>query len=557
MDGDHDESRPRIPHGGFTENEVTVVDKIDDIHRHSSSDDASDEGHDVNELFRDFGDDQDQDKNTVIDLKNQLEIPPASHILSYMNDPHSDASASASTSDDSSVDALENTEPSNCGSKQSAPNFRKYGHFSTRPNIQISSQGRCHSSSPVTEQLDAQDENVAISLVAMSRDPVLSQSVGETADEESDVDWEDGDSECAKETESLVSGSEDEAENAEKSAENYIENAVLDQPVSHSVKTQVKTATYTVQESSMMGLLQSGMMHVPSHEIKDFNSRLEHMEELGSEDGLTQPNKNEPAENEESAIDYNANVHHNESSESQSEGGRCVNDDDVIGGEKLEIDDDHSVEFVRVETKRPSINENHDDWEEVQHMSEMKVDTLALDSVDNEFNDDWTGDGMKDPNSANAALEQAQATASNLTNWAGRAFRRAMEEHMGTRISPQKTVVNSPNHEIHTSSIVVDNDAHDDDDDANKRHVSQKSKVTFDIEDHNSKPTAEGWRESYNRLEAEVEIDRLDSNRAQRDMETMTDDMKEEIMQLLQLFGVPYVEVRNISQIILCFIDDF
>ena len=31
-------------------------------------------------------------------------------------------------------------------------------------------------------------------------------------------------------------------------------------------------------------------------------------------------------------------------------------------------------------------------------------------------------------------------------------------------------------------------------------------------------------------------------NRQQRDMDTATDEMKEEIIQLLQLFGIPYVE---------------
>ena len=35
-----------------------------------------------------------------------------------------------------------------------------------------------------------------------------------------------------------------------------------------------------------------------------------------------------------------------------------------------------------------------------------------------------------------AALEQAQVTAAILTNWAGRAFRRAMEEVNGEKIKP-------------------------------------------------------------------------------------------------------------------------
>jgi DNA excision repair protein ERCC-5 len=132
-------------------------------------------------------------------------------------------------------------------------------------------------------------------------------------------------------------------------------------------------------------------------------------------------------------------------------------------------------------------------------------------------------------NATAAALVQAQATASNLTNWAGRAVRRAIEEHMG---KPITSIDNEVSSRIPLLVVALDDNAITDNDGDLER-----------VDDKNTLP-----KDSFNQdaslefLEHEDEELRQEQNRQQRDMDAVTESMKEDIVQLLLLFGIPYVD---------------
>jgi len=134
-------------------------------------------------------------------------------------------------------------------------------------------------------------------------------------------------------------------------------------------------------------------------------------------------------------------------------------------------------------------------------------------------------------NATTAALKQAQATASNLTNWAGRAVQRAIEEHMGKSLFGTD---NESSKEKATPIIYVNEDDTNNEEDIKSR------------QNHPSKASADGVLNhppsSLDYLEHEDDALRQHRNRQQRDTDTITEGMKEDIIQLLLLFGVPYVD---------------
>lgn len=186
------------------------------------------------------------------------------------------------------------------------------------------------------------------------------------------------------------------------------------------------------------------------------------------------------------------------------------------------------------------------------------------------FEDYWPekmeNDVDKRSKEISAALEQAQTTAANLTNWAGRAFRRAVAQHAA---------------ENGLSTLGHDN---------SKVTASERSepRVPFIVKGHGGdiehpfptqvRPIKEGASDSIKELRETLKEDsdvvqitkRQDystawpevlgndgvlrtleeyeekwtheRNQQDRDMDTVTDEMKAEAMNLLQLFGVPYVE---------------
>ena len=129
------------------------------------------------------------------------------------------------------------------------------------------------------------------------------------------------------------------------------------------------------------------------------------------------------------------------------------------------------------------------------------------------------------------ALDHAQATASNLTNWAGRAFRRAVAQHAmetGTVLpeaaKPKAVTLKDGT----TATNEIDNIK-------SKSNEGSSEVLTKSVaRDANKKAM-----KSMENLEEEF---MSDFSHQARDMGTVTDEMRAECMHLLDLFGVPYVE---------------
>jgi len=179
---------------------------------------------------------------------------------------------------------------------------------------------------------------------------------------------------------------------------------------------------------------------------------------------------------------------------------------------------------------------------------------LVIDSSDddNEF-DTYHPD---DPQAA--ALLRAQDTASRLTSWAGRAFQRAINDH-ATEQSHADLPSDRDNEQTvkeHIDLTTNDDEVIDIDEDESKdtdtstdgKLPAQKTTETAttnnnsstEQQQHNNQQvlfdtSLEGLTEAHNAI---LEEDRT----MERDLSTMTDEMKEDILKLLQLCGIPWVE---------------
>jgi DNA excision repair protein ERCC-5 len=138
-----------------------------------------------------------------------------------------------------------------------------------------------------------------------------------------------------------------------------------------------------------------------------------------------------------------------------------------------------------------------------------------------------------------AALERGLSTASNLTNWAGVAFRKAIRASgQAGLLSPTNNEKSVPEHLGRSSDEELDIESARFD---AKRPQDQQNQTNSLLDDVTtaSPPGAveESVRvdEKFLREWAEEGLER------ERDMDTITDDMREEVIQLLQLFGVPFI----------------
>ena len=184
---------------------------------------------------------------------------------------------------------------------------------------------------------------------------------------------------------------------------------------------------------------------------------------------------------------------------------------------------------------------------------------LVIDSSD----DDNEFDTYRPDDPQAAALLRAQDTASRLTSWAGRAFRRAINDH-----ATEQSHVDSPPHSANKEQSVkehIDLTANDDDEvidvDENDTNADESTDGKLPAQSHTTTETTtvnndsstekqqqsnnnqqvlfdtslEGLTEAHNAI---LEEDRT----MERDLSTMTDEMKEDILKLLQLCGIPWVE---------------
>ena len=212
-----------------------------------------------------------------------------------------------------------------------------------------------------------------------------------------------------------------------------------------------------------------------------------------------------------------------------------------------------------------------------------KIEKDVEEAVQSDSEDSW-GDSAtspkiglrKDPSynaETNAALERAQATASNLADWAGRVFKRAIKEaNQSNDGSPDRaeratTEVDIPKtkdegspsevHDVQTLASLAEPSSNlsaktiNDDSKAAQAATSSDARITAScrfgsvqvnrdqVDDANLTRDFQLNPETLEQEERDWEAER---NQRERDMDTVTDDMRDEVIKLLQLFGVPYVE---------------
>ena len=168
--------------------------------------------------------------------------------------------------------------------------------------------------------------------------------------------------------------------------------------------------------------------------------------------------------------------------------------------------------------------------EEIFDIDEAQPTSLQSDSSDNAFEmENFSSD---DPTTA--ALRHAQETASRLTDWAGRAVQRAIAAHIEEKGgSPQKkTTV-----EEKSQMVLTGGDDEEDMDggcttnENDDKDSSKRPHKTVDVFD----TSLEGLNKVHQDI---IEEEKL----MERDMSTITDEMKMDILNLLQLCGIPWVE---------------
>jgi 5'-3' exonuclease len=157
------------------------------------------------------------------------------------------------------------------------------------------------------------------------------------------------------------------------------------------------------------------------------------------------------------------------------------------------------------------------------------------------------------------ALIHAQATAAQLTNWAGRAFRRAVAEangghalegsaHSSSSDPEECDNDNSDGDSPPVNQSVVSSSSPMEDNRIDNLPVNSREKaMSLPKKSHASRALATLSSICYDaafleRNDAEWTAER---NRRERDMETISDDMLLEVKQLLQLFGIPYIEAPS------------
>jgi 5'-3' exonuclease len=290
------------------------------------------------------------------------------------------------------------------------------------------------------------------------------------------------------------------------------------------------------------------------------------------------------------AVDEEPNAEDEEEDEVNWEDG--ADDDDEVNWEDGDGDADGSETEEKKKTKevddglpegsstfQTTATSNVED-ERLDRMVEEGPEEGIEEQLEDEYSDpeldadiggvgnSWSND-FKSKSSADtaAALEQAQATAAQLTDWAGRAFRRAVARHA----EENGGAIGSLSNESMVSREVGNKEKRDDGSDqdvamvedrknemaanaaisptrAAKNMSSSDSKITATKGTKAKNQAVSSWPEA---LSGESTLEDLEQyqeqwarerNQQERDMDTVTDEMKIEVMQLLQLFGIPYIE---------------
>jgi len=165
------------------------------------------------------------------------------------------------------------------------------------------------------------------------------------------------------------------------------------------------------------------------------------------------------------------------------------------------------------------------------------------------------GSAQENLDETTVALERAEATASRLADWAGRAFRRAMKE-VGSDSkkypSGKDATVYEPDQD-NRGTTTADGDMKPPAREDVSSRGGPRANESMERVAHNSfrghsenrstdQSNASAAALASIRLEGNTSTFAEDRNKKDRDMDDVTDEIMEEIMQLLELFGVPYVE---------------
>jgi DNA excision repair protein ERCC-5 len=265
----------------------------------------------------------------------------------------------------------------------------------------------------------------------------------------------------------------------------------------------------------------------------------------------------------------NRSIDHESSDDDEvdwEDGASCQMKENDIGEKSINSADRNVHEFVTNDcnaedtNKVPSWEDTDPTKEETSASTKKKLVDCNRDKFFDNFPDkhadpnpsDFQEDQSDKPHQNNnpispetsAALMHAQETAANLTNWAGRAFRRAMMEVTGVSDfpedgeKPEETVEyvversadsTSPQASEHSANLTK----------GSEEQCENGPKLSY-MQFNPTTSAPENFDEEFLReSEAEWAAER---NRRERDMDTVSDEMLEEAKQLLQLFGIPYVE---------------
>jgi hypothetical protein len=182
--------------------------------------------------------------------------------------------------------------------------------------------------------------------------------------------------------------------------------------------------------------------------------------------------------------------------------------------------------FYSVNMEKEMIHAN-----EIIHMTTLKSDPNL-----NAF--EMEGLNTNDPTTA--ALRHAQETASKLTDWAGRAVQRAIAAHIEEKGgSPPKKMIDKKHHLLDLNAGEEDGNGSD----LEQRYINDSAAT------NNTKGLHTGSYKLVDLFDTSLESlnkvhhDILEEEKLmERDMSTITDEMKEDILNLLQLCGIPWLE---------------
>ena len=141
------------------------------------------------------------------------------------------------------------------------------------------------------------------------------------------------------------------------------------------------------------------------------------------------------------------------------------------------------------------------------------------------------------------AYERAISTASKMANWAGRAVRRALKDHLGPGAA------RAPGAGA-TGAAASEGAALEGEDEVQVAGVrpaaeGPAAEMGGGAEEHAPlllpERTAMSTAERLAEIDRELQSARADRRSAMRDAETVTEEMKVEVMTMLRLFGIPYV----------------